>query len=194
VPRLSRVPVEPVPTTGDDDVVRNLTSSLFIPDQEKSITTVSAHTSPQVSAHVPSQESSQETSRDNSREEGRAPSQDTSQKDGQEPSQGASHTSSQPASVPAIQQAGLPASRKGGRPSGRTAIQPARPQAGLPGVSPAGMLTIESLRPRSIRKITVDLDAELGERLQAFKEAKGSGAIRKAVELGLDTVLTANGY
>jgi hypothetical protein len=198
VPRLSRVPVEPVPTTGDDDVVRNLTSSLYIPDQEKPITSVVTHTSPQAVTQAPSQEPSQYTSLPPSQEPGqhasRDDSQDTSREEGQEPSQSASHTSSQPANVPATQPGGPPAGRKGGRPAGRTAVRPASQQANLPGVSPAGLLTIESLRPRSIRKITVDLDAELGERLQAFKEAKGSGAIRKAVELGLDTVLTANGY
>jgi hypothetical protein len=190
VPRLSRVPVEPVPTTGDDDVVRNLTSSLYIPDQEKPVTTGATHTSSQAVTQAPSQEPSQEYGQDTSRDD----SQDTSGEEGQKSSQSASHTSSQPANVPASQQAGPPAGRKGGRPAGRTAVRPASQQANLPGVSPAGLLTIESLRPRSIRKITVDLDSELGERLQAFKEAKGSGAIRKAIELGLDTVLTANGY
>jgi hypothetical protein len=153
-----------VPTTGDDDVVRNLTSSFVVAEQEKPITTGPTHTFTQV------------------------PSQDTSRDDNQVASQDTGHTASQQESQPAIP----PAGRKGIRPASKTANVTAIQQAALPGVNPAGDLAIGTTEPRSIRKITCDIDQELGDRLTAFK--KSGRSIRRAVEVGLDYVLTANGY
>jgi hypothetical protein len=180
VARLPRVPVEPVPTTGDDDVVRSLTSSFVIAEQEKPITTGQTHTFTQVPSQVASQEPSQEPSQEQSQEPSQEPSQETGQETG--------HTASQPESQPAIP----PAGRKGTRPASKTANVTAIQQAALPGVNPAGDLSIGTTEPRSIRKITCDIDQELGDRLTAFK--KSGRSIRRAVEVGLDYVLTANGY